>query len=507
MGAFSAYVFSAGIYLLAAYLIYKWLLSSENMPGFNRLVLMSLYALAFLLPAAPEFSLAPAQPSAEAVGVIDLGAFEVEVAESSTPLWLVAVLWIYIAGMAVCAAATLISLVRLLSIIRRGRRTNVNGYTLILLPQTKLAPFSWMSHIVMSEADYEAAGEMIICHEMSHLRLQHWADLFVAQLVAIILWYNPASWLMRTELRNVHEYQADSSVLSSGADARQYQLLLIKKAVGQRFPSLANSLNHSKLKNRITMMCNQTSSPSRRLRALAIAPALLIAAAAVNIPVVASALGTASTASLSADKVSEKSQTAQEPEVMPQYPGGDAELYKYMATNVRYPAEAMESGTEGRVVVSFTVAKDGKVTEPIVVKSVSPELDAEAIRVVNTMPAWTPATVAGEPVACQMTIPVQFKLAPKTEGSTKIVILKENEDGSAMVVNGKKVVDDVIVIGYGKDKPTKKYEVTGKPTVYVDGKLFTEGLDKIDPNTIESITVRKDAPYQPNGRIDITLKK
>ncbi len=255
------------------------------------------------------------------------------------------------------------------------------------------------------------------------------------------------------------------------------------------------------------MMCNQTSSPSRRLRALAIAPALLIAAAAVNIPVVASALGTASTASLSADKVSEKSQTAQEPEVMPQYPGGDAELYKYMATNVRYPAEAMESGTEGRVVVSFTVAKDGKVTEPIVVKSVSPELDAEAIRVVNTMPAWTPATVAGEPVACQMTIPVQFKLAPKTEGSTKIVILKENEDGSAMVVNGKKVVDDVIVIGYGKDKPTKKYEVTGKPTVYVDGKLFTEGLDKIDPNTIESITVRKDAPYQPNGRIDITLKK
>ena len=178
-----------------------------------------------------------------------------------------------------------------------------------------------------------------------------------------------------------------------------------------------------------------------------------------------------------------------------------------MATNVRYPAEAMESGTEGRVVVSFTVAKDGKVTEPIVVKSVSPELDAEAIRVVNTMPAWTPATVAGEPVACQMTIPVQFKLAPKTEGSTKIVILKENEDGSAMVVNGKKVVDDVIVIGYGKDKPTKKYEVTGKPTVYVDGKLFTEGLDKIDPNTIESITVRKDAPYQPNGRIDITLKK
>lgn len=191
---------------------------------------------------------------------------------------------------------------------------------------------------------------------------------------------------------------------------------------------------------------------------------------------------------------------------MPQYPGGDAELYKYMATNVRYPAEAMESGTEGRVVVSFTVAKDGKVTEPIVVKSVSPELDAEAIRVVNTMrlglrQPWRRA--------CSMPNDntVQFKLAPKTEGSTKIVILKENEDGSAMVVNGKKVVDDVIVIGYGKDKPTKKYEVTGKPTVYVDGKLFTEGLDKIDPNTIESITVRKDAPYQPNGRIDITLKK
>ena len=222
---------------------------------------------------------------------------------------------------------------------------------------------------------------------------------------------------MRAELRNVHEYQADDAVLRSGADARQYQLLLTKKAVGQRFPSLANSLNHSKLKNRITMMCNQKSSPVRRLRALAIAPALLLAAVAVNNPSVASALGTASSVSLTESKVSENNPPAQiervdqaQPEVMPEYPGGLQELFKFLANNVNYPVVAAKQGVEGRVIVRFVVSPSGKPTDICVIQSVSPELDAEAIRVVSIMPVWTPAMNDGVPVSCLMSLPVDFKI-------------------------------------------------------------------------------------------------
>ncbi len=417
MGTFAAYSFTSGIYLLAAYLVYKWLLSGENQPAFNRAVLLSLYALAFILPLSPRFSLVSGQ--ATQVAISTEGGIQATAATTDLSLGLYEiVLYIYLSGMVVTALASIMAIIRLLSIIRNGRKITAGHYTLVILPQTRLSPFSWMRYIVMSDDDYKSAGEMITCHESAHLRLHHWIDLLLAQLTIIVLWYNPASWLMRTELRNIHEYQADSAVLRSGTDARQYQLLLIKKAVGRRFPSLANSLNHSKLKNRITMMCNQTSSPARRLRALAFAPALLLAAIAVNIPAVTSALNATSAVSLTADKGNEKIADRQNgndvvsgiPEVLPQYPGGDGEMIKFMVNNIKYPKEAAEAGVQGRVVVEFVVDKNGRPTDITVKKSVSPELDAEALRIISIMPDWTPARDKGKTVGCKVTLPVSFKL-------------------------------------------------------------------------------------------------
>lgn len=79
-------------------------------------------------------------------------------------------------------------------------------------------------------------------------------DIFIGQLYAILVWYNPVSWLMIDELKTVHEYEADEAVIDSGANLKEYQMLLIKKTAGARLPSLANSLNHSKLQKRVTMM-------------------------------------------------------------------------------------------------------------------------------------------------------------------------------------------------------------------------------------------------------------
>ncbi|MDE6286439.1 MAG: energy transducer TonB, partial [Muribaculaceae bacterium] len=230
---------------------------------------------------------------------------------------------------------------------------------------------------------------------------------------------------------------------------------------GQRFPSLANSLNHSKLKNRITMMCNQKSSPARRLPALAIAPAVLLAAVVVNNPSVAHALGTASSVQLTTGKGSEKNPAAQtastdvstdaevpveQPDVVPEYPGGMSAMFKFLVDNISYPAAAAKQGIQGKVLVKFVISTDGRHVDVHVETPVSPELDAEAIRVVNAMPAWTPGKKDGKPVPCSMALPVTFKL-PKSEG--KVVKHDTAEAPEAPSTPGE--LYPVQVVAYGAD--------------------------------------------------------
>lgn len=429
MSNIAAYSLSSGIFLLAGYLAYKWLLSTENQPGLNRILLLALYLGALALPLLPAIALTSTQTSGIAAEITP-GMLQGRIIEASaTPWWKSAILWVYIAGAAATLLFTLGAFLRLLWIIRGGQRIKSDGYTLILLDESGLAPFSWLRYIVMNRQDYAESSAMIISHECAHLCLAHWIDLLLADAVCALMWYNPASWLMRRELRNIHEYQADRAVLRAGADARQYQMLLIKKAAGQRFPSLANSLNHSKLKKRITMMCTNSTRGSRRLRALVLGPAMLAALAVVNIPAVASVLTDVSNVPLSepsaviSGKVTKKSPVSQTPtpqaqsseadpagDRLPMFPGGEEAMFRFMITELEYPAEAKEARQQGRVEVQFTVGTDGKVSNPTVVRSVCESLDREAVRIVSSMPAWTPGYSDGKAVACTMLIPVQFKL-------------------------------------------------------------------------------------------------
>lgn len=98
------------------------------------------------------------------------------------------------------------------------------------------------------------------------------------------------------------------------------------------------------------------------------------------------------------------------PETMPQFPGGRGVLMKYLAANIKYPASAVKGKKEGRVIVTFIVQKDGSITHAKIVRSIDPELDAEALRVVKGMPKWTPGTQLGKPVSVKYTLPVKFSL-------------------------------------------------------------------------------------------------
>ncbi len=98
-------------------------------------------------------------------------------------------------------------------------------------------------------------------------------------------------------------------------------------------------------------------------------------------------------------------------ENMPEYPGGAPEMMKYLATNVKYPEEAFSKGIEGRVILTFIVEKDGSISNVKVAKSVNEAIDAEAVRVVESMPKWKPGKQNGKEVRVKYTIPVTFRLS------------------------------------------------------------------------------------------------
>lgn len=284
-----AYNLKAGACLALFYLFYKLLLSRETFHRFNRIVLLVCSLLAFLLPlcvisierAVPappptvvEFSSdAPPLPTHTS----DLAAPTTSEAE---PFPWERLAWgLFLAGVGATLAWTLLSVVLIVRLIRRGRRIPLTDGRWLVLTQGERTPFSWMRFIVLSERDYAESGPEILIHEQAHIRLRHSCDLLVMDLAGCLQWFNPAMWLLRQELRAVHEYEADEAVLASGADAKRYQMLLIRKAAGPRWYSVANSFNHSKLKNRITMMLQKRSSRWASVKALYV---LLLAGAALG---------------------------------------------------------------------------------------------------------------------------------------------------------------------------------------------------------------------------------
>ena len=211
--------------------------------------------------------------SAESVAAVQPSVSEaVETSRGVEIPWRQIGIVIYLAGVAAVIFVTVRSIVGLHRLMRRGRCERLDDGTTLVRMDENVAPISWCRNIVISERDLRENGAAILAHERAHVRLHHSLDLLLVDLAGAVQWFNPAMWLLRRDLRAIHEYEADAAVIASGVDARSYQLLLIRKAVGGRWYSVANSFNHSKLKNRITMMLREKSSRRTRARALLLLP-------------------------------------------------------------------------------------------------------------------------------------------------------------------------------------------------------------------------------------------
>ncbi len=283
MTEFIIYQGKTAIVLAAFYIFYRLLLSKETIHRFNRIVLLGTAALSFILPLCVitinEVVTLPyvaETPAVEATGIIGNALVETP----KEPWWPMALCAVLAAGAAVVLIVTAISIFKVKAIIRSGERQHLESGETLVITDTETAPFSWMNYIVLSREDYENNHTEILTHEKAHIALRHSWDLLFVDIITALQWFNPTIWMLKSDLRALHEFEADDAVLRSGANIKEYQYLLIRKAVSKSGYSVANSFNHSTLKQRITMMLNKKSSRMSAWKALYVIPLVGLSLAA-----------------------------------------------------------------------------------------------------------------------------------------------------------------------------------------------------------------------------------
>ena len=510
------YQLKVGLCLIVFYLLWKLLLSRETLHRFNRVLLLVVTALALVLP---WVKLSVAQPSPVGEGFVSIEDMlivplvDAESQEISSWNFVRLTYIIYIVGVGVMLLWNLYNVLSLQRLLRRNRAERLPNGDKLHVMSGDIAPFSYFRHIVINEQDMHEASQEILTHEQAHIRLGHSYDVLFMDVVQLFQWWNPAAWLLRRELKQVHEFEADEAVLQRGIDAQQYQLLLIRKSVGDQLFSMANNLNYQSLKKRIRMMTTRRSSRWQQLRALTIVPVAALVLMAFARPDVENVIGqieeqAVPTVAPSVPEVevepvvlpeammiqkvpADTSKVFEIVEQMPKFPGGDTALMQFIASNIKYPKDAQDQQKQGRVVISFVVEKDGSVTEAKILKNVSPSLDEEALRVISTMPKWEPGMQKGKAVRAKYTVPVTFRLQ-KDEG-------KQDETQTKPLT----------IIQRG-DAPAGE-----NPLIIIDGKEATKAdMEALDSKKIEAITVLKDksaievyGEKGKNGVIDIKMKK
>lgn len=288
LSQFIAYLVYSGIILTCFYAVYRFFLRGKTHHGFNRAYLLCSYAVAFgFLPVSKLAAWASSVMAARRGWVSIEGGASSSVA-GEIPDWAISgIAGLYLCGVAVMAAVTLAGLYRIIKIRRNGVKA---GDGIVIVDDQRVAPFSWGGCVYVSESARSENGGAVMVHENAHRRLRHWVDTMIAQAVIVANWFNPVAWMMLRELKDVHEYQADAAVAGSGADPREYQLMLIRSASGIKISNFANCLNHGPVSRRIDMMLRMPSGGRSMWGAMLSVPLLASVALFVNFDAMAAAM-------------------------------------------------------------------------------------------------------------------------------------------------------------------------------------------------------------------------
>ena len=470
MNSLVNFIFESGISLTLLSLVYLVFLRRETFFRMNRIFLLASVAFSLVLPFV-KFRIFDAQPTLlaevtvtpyrnllEAVTVYGRDfSGSVEKMVLSTDLFA----FVYTTGMAFFLLRFLVRLFQIGNLIRKNRVRIVNGVKFIKLG-LEISPFSFLGYVFVGTSSEEKEGfDKIMAHEFEHIKQGHSVDVILMEILTIFQWFNPAVWMLRRAIRENHEYLADRAVLTKGGSQGDYKQLVINQMIGNQLV-IASHFNYSIIKNRIKMM-SKIRSP--KIAITKISFGILVAAAMImafaceqkqtssvkdqksdnivitstiqkdgkikvegtpeNLEKYVALFAKSSEFEIIKDSIGnvfltekKKTETSSEShddvffvvEQMPEYPGGEMALRKFISSNVTYPENAKKKGIQGKVFISFIVSKEGAVRGAKVIRGVDPELDREALRVVNLMQEWKPGVQKGVPVNVSYTIPINFLL-------------------------------------------------------------------------------------------------
>lgn len=318
--------------------------------------------------------------------------------------------------------------IQLSSLFYRLRRSDYqfeDGYQLTYVDDDSIGSFSFFNWIVINRKNKSASqiGD-IICHEKAHSKQHHSVDVMFYQVFCILFWWNPFAWLLQKEMKLNLEYLADSEVQKHEPDLQAYQYTLLQISIANTGVAFINNFNVSQLKKRIIMMNKKRTSALWSGKFLLVLP-LAMALVLGNVQCSSeendkgdSTLRVTQNADGTFDTSWEKQNTVEtEPkevytivEQMPKFPGGEQAMMRFIGENLAYPEAAQAAGIQGRVTVRFVVQTDGAVTDVALLRGISPECDAEAMRVIEMMPKWEPGKQGGKVVPVYFTLPILFRL-------------------------------------------------------------------------------------------------
>ncbi len=423
------FVFESGVSLIIFTLVYLLFLRRETFFMLNRIYLLAAIIFSVLLPfihfqansALPSVMLGEVTVTAmryqnllqtvTVYGTRLSGAFEQTIRSIGL------IRFIYLSGTAFFLLLFLYRLIQITSLILHNESERKEGIRIVKIDRDT-TPFSFFNFVFISRSNLDCPGmKEMVAHETEHVRQGHSFDVVFLELLTILQWFNPFVWLLKRSIRENHEFLADYGVLKPGVSSAAYRLLLLGSSIEQQ-PVIANNFNYSLTKIRIKMI---TQIKSSKTAALKLSLGLMVTAALVM--------------SFAFDKerytiqdntsVHQPTETvASSPQVttqtkdkvyvvvdqMPEFPGGEYALSTYIGKNIKYPEDAIKAGIQGKVFVNFVIDKDGNIVNPKIVRSVSPSLDKEALRVIGTLPKWTPGKQKGKKVDVSYTMPISFKL-------------------------------------------------------------------------------------------------
>ncbi|MGP1492205.1 MAG: TonB family protein [Prevotella fusca] len=414
------YFLKLNISLILLFCFYKLMFSSDTFFSWRRATLIGMYFIAMLIPGFDCSDWVNNHPGmasmASDYASIILPAVSVTSEKGTVVDWEIVALAIYCMVVSVLLLRFSWQLVSIIRLRNKCQIGYVNGTEVYLLEGNE-NPFSFFRWIFLNPEKHNRRElDEILMHEQAHCRQLHSIDVLFAELFVVFFWINPFVWLLKREVRLNLEYLADSNVLASGKDSKEYQYHLLGLTYRKNVATISNNFNVLPLKKRIKMMNKKKTKGLVKMKYALYIPLVAMLLVVSNIEMVARSVtevkNNIATVKTSVEQQRNKKQQQSGEvytvtEIMPTF---RENVNLWLSKKVKYPAAAVKKKEEGRVIIKFIISPTGEVQKPQIIRSVSPSLDKEALRVISSMPKWNPGKQNGKPVAVYYTLPISFKL-------------------------------------------------------------------------------------------------